>query len=135
MQRLRAIRRKIGFGLLAFIISASLFGCGGGDGGGSSALTPLALAPTSHTVNISWAANRETAVNSAGGGYTVAISGQPPINVPYVSGPSAPTTTTATLMTGNYSVTVTAYSALSPPGGNTGSTSMPSAALSISVPY
>ena len=105
------------------IISA----CGGG--GGSSPPTP-----TSHTVNISWAANRETAVNSAGGGYTVAINGQAPIDVPYVSGVAAPTTINATLMNGSYSVAVKAYSALNPPGGTTGSTSAPSTTFTFSVP-
>lgn len=130
MKLLRAIHKKIEISLFVALISTSLFGCGGGGGGGSPAPTP-----TSHTVNISWAANREAAVNTAGGGYTVAISGQSPINVPYVSGPAAPTTTAATLMTGSYSVTVTAYSALNPPGGTTGSTSAPSTALNISVPY
>lgn len=129
MQLLRAIRKKIGLSLFVTIISTSLFGCGGG---GSS---PPAPTPTSHTVNISWAANREAAVNSAGGGYTVAISGQSPINVPYVSGLAAPTTAAITLMTGSYSVTVTAYSALNPPGGTAGSTSVPSATFNFSVPY
>jgi hypothetical protein len=129
MQLLRAIHKKMRLILFVTLISTSLFGCGGGGGGGSPA--PM---PTSHTVNISWAANREAAVNRAGGGYTVAISGQSPINVPFASS-VAPTTTAATLMTGSYSVTVTAYSALNPPGGTTGSTSVPSAAFNFSVPY
>jgi ABC-type glycerol-3-phosphate transport system substrate-binding protein len=126
MQLLRAIHKKMGLILFVTLISTSLFGCGGGSSGPT---------PTSHTVNIFWAANREAAVNSAGGGYTVAISGQSPINVPYVSGPAAPTTIAATLMSGSYSVAVTAYSALNPPGGSTGSTSVPSAAFNFSVPY
>ena len=116
--------------IFAVFASALFISACGGGGGSSSPPTP-----TSHTVNISWAANRETAVNSAGGGYTVAISGQPPINVPYASGTAAPTTTAATLMTSSYSVTVTAYSALNPPGGTTGSTSVPSATFNFSVPY
>lgn len=120
---------KIAYSAL-HLVSILLSACGGG--GGSSPPEPT---PTSHTVNISWTANREAAVNSAGGGYTVAISGQSPINVPYVSGLAAPTTTAATLMTGSYTATVTAYSALNPPGGTTGSTSTPSAAFSFSVPY
>lgn len=120
---------KIAYSAL-YLVSILLSACGGG--GGSSPPEPT---PTSHTVNISWTANREAAVNSAGGGYTVAISGQSPINVPYVSGLAAPTTTAATLMTGSYTATVTAYSALNPPGGTTGSTSAPSAAFSFSVPY
>jgi hypothetical protein len=79
-------------------------------------------------VTISWAANREAAVNTTGGGYTVAISGQTPIDVPYVSGTTAPTSTTTTLLSGSYSVTVTAYSALKPTGSV-------SAAYSFAVPY
>lgn len=121
---------------IMFVVLASalfLSACGGG-GGGSGSSSPPAPTPTSHTVNISWAANREAAVNSAGGGYTVAISGQSPINVPYVSGLVAPTTSPVTLMSGSYSVTVTAYSALNPTVGTTGSTSVASSAFTFSVP-
>jgi len=113
-----------------YIFVLGLSGCGGG-GGGASAPTPI---PVQHLVNISWAANREAAVNSAGGGYTVAINGQVPINVPFASGSLAPTTTTASLPAGNYTVTVTAYSALSPSGGTSGSTSLPSATFTFAVP-
>ena len=112
---------------VAFALVLLLPSCGGKGGDN-------APPPTERTVHISWAANRETAVNSAGGGYIVAINGQAPINMPYVSGaPAAPTTTTVTLMSGNYSGTVTAHSALNPPGGTTGSTSAPSA-FTFSVP-
>jgi hypothetical protein len=109
--------------LLSLILSA----CGGGGGG-------TATAPPSHQIDISWAANREAAVNSPGGGYIVAVSGQPTITVPYVSGVAAPTTISTMLKSGSYSVTVTAYSALIPPAGGTGSTSQPSATYSFSVP-
>jgi ABC-type glycerol-3-phosphate transport system substrate-binding protein len=119
------IRRSIAISFFALIVSA----CGGGGGGGSSASTT-----TLHTVNISWIANREAAVNSAGGGYTVAISGQSPINVPYVSGAAAPTTVAASLASGSYSATVTAYSALNPPGGTSGSKSIPSTTIAFVVP-
>lgn len=115
----RSTRLSILMALSALLLSA----CGGG-GGGSSA--PV---PTSHTVTISWAANREAAVNTTGGGYIVAISGQPTIDVPYnATTGTTPTSTTATLMTGSYSVTVTAYSALKPTGSV-------SAAYSFTVPY
>jgi len=118
----------------AAIFSLSLAGCGGGSGGGSGA-APIPP-PTSHSVTLSWAPNRETEVNKAGGGYTVAISGQPPLDVPYVAASGiTPTTVTTTLMSGNYLVTVTAYSALNAPGSTTGSKSAPSAAFSFSVPY
>ena len=112
------------------IALAALFLAACGGGGSTPAPTP-----TSHTVNLSWTANREAAVNSTGGGYIVAISGQAPITVPYVSGAAAPTTLSTTLMSGSYSATVTAYSALIPPAGGTGSTSSPSATFSFSVPY
>ena len=130
MQFSGAIHKKMRLILFVTLASTSLFGCGGGGGGGSTAPTP-----TSHKVTISWAANREAAVNSAGGGYTVAISGQNPTDVPYASGVAAAPTISTNLMSGNYSVKVTAYSALNPTGGTTGSTSVPSAAFSFSVPY
>jgi len=103
----------------------SIAACGGG---GSSS------PPTLHTVTISWTANSETAVNRAGGGYTVNISGQPAIDVPYVSGPLAPTSITTSLFTGNYTVTVVAYSALNPPGGTNGSVSAASSSITVNVP-
>ncbi|HLP97226.1 MAG TPA: hypothetical protein VK149_02150 [Sideroxyarcus sp.] len=114
---MRSTYRYVLVALFALFLSA----CGGGGGGSS------APAPASHTVNISWTANREAAVNTTGGGYTVAISGQTPINVPYVSGAAAPTSTSATLANGSYSVTVTAYSALNPTGNV-------SSAFSFTVP-
>lgn len=125
----RSTYRSIVVALSVVFLSA----CGGGSGGSSA---PAAPAPASHSVDISWAANREAAVNSPGGGYTVAISGQSsPIDVPYVSGASAaPTMVSTTLMTGSYSGTVTAYSALNPPGVTTGSKSLPSSTFSFSVP-
>lgn len=124
---------KFMFAVFASALFLSACGGGGGGGGGGGSSNPLTS--TSHAVTISWTANLETAVNSPGGGYTVAISGQSPINVPYVSGPTAPTMTITNLMSGNYSVTVTAYSALNPPGGSSGSTSAPSSAFNFSVPY
>lgn len=117
---------------IAVLFSLLLTACGGGGGSGTPA---PAQTPTSHLVDINWAANREAAVNRAGGGYTVAVSGQTPINVPYVSGASSPVTTSLTLLSGEYSVTVTAYSLLNPPSGATGSTSLPSATYTFSVPY
>lgn len=127
MHLLHPTRKKFEFALFAIVISISLFGCGGGGGGGGgAAATPT---PTSHAVNISWTANREAEVNKAGGGYIVAVSGQLPVTLPYAS-----TAMSTTLMSGNYTVTVTAYSALNPPGGVTGSKSAP-AVFSFSVPY
>ena len=90
--------------------------------------------PTPHQVTVAWAPNHEKGVNSTGGGYQVTISGQPTFNVPYVSGPTAPTSTITTLLTGTYSVTVRAYAALDAQGGSTGNISAPSQSLIVKVP-
>lgn len=117
--------------LLASLTASFLVACGGG---GSSA-PPM---PTSHIVNLSWTANKETAVNSIGGGYQVAIPGKATINVPFPYGASGPSAT-VTLMTGSYTATVTAYSAMNPLTGlaapGVTSSSLPSASLAINVPY
>jgi ABC-type glycerol-3-phosphate transport system substrate-binding protein len=119
------MKRITSCSMLIALSALILTACGGGGGGGGSITPPT---PTSHTVNLSWTANREVAVNTTGGGYTVAISGQPTINVPYVSGPTAPTSTSTTLMSGSYSVTVRGYSALNSAGSV-------SATYSFTVPY
>lgn len=102
-----------------------LASCSSGGGG---------PAGTSHVVTLSWAANHESGVNKAGGGYRISISGQPAIDVPYASGLAAPTTKDVTLTTGSYTVTVSAYAALDPQGGSTGSQSAPSQTLTVNVP-
>jgi hypothetical protein len=116
--------------LLAYRLAvASLFvlsGCGGGDGASPRL--------TNHTVTLSWAPNHETGVNSAGGGYQVAISGQPTINVPFTFGLTAPTSTVTTLQTGTYTVTVSAFAALDAQGGSSGSLSAPSQPFPVIVP-
>jgi hypothetical protein len=98
----------------------------------SSSTTPPAAA--NHLVTISWLPNHESGVNRAGGGYRVSISGQPAIDVPWVSGTAAPTSADVTLFTGSYTVTVAAYAALDDQGGRTGSQSAPSQALTVVVP-
>lgn len=103
-------------------------GCGGGGGGGSS--TP----PGPRSVSISWAPNHESGVNRAGGGYRVSITGQPTVNLPYTSGPAAPTSTSVILPQGIYTVTVTAFAALDAQGGSAGSVSAPSQAVVVNVP-
>lgn len=122
----RSTCRLILVGLSALILSA----CGGGGGGSS------APAPTLHTVTLNWQANRETGVNSAGGGYLVSISGQSaPINVPFNAATgTTPTTTSVSLYTGSYTATVQAYAALDSAGGATGSTSVVSSSITITVP-
>ncbi len=112
-------------------LGLALSACGGGS---SSKSTPPPVTPTDHLVTISWTANREAGVNKAGGGYTVAIAGMAAIDVPYVTGAAAPTSTGVTLRTGTYTATVTAYAALDALGGATGSRSAPSQVLTIVVP-
>lgn len=116
---------------VALLATLTLSACGGS--GGSA--PPV---PTSHVVNLTWTPNREAAVNRAGGGYQVAISGQPTITVPFPYAASGPTAT-VTLMSGNYIATVTAYSAMNPLTGiaasGVTSTSLPSTSLAINVPY
>ncbi len=104
-----------------------LSSCGSGDG--ASGAPP----GTNRTVTLAWAPNHETGVNSAGGGYQVAISGQPTLNVPFTSGPAAPTSTVTTLQTGTYTVIVSAFAALDEQGGGTGSLSEPSQPLTVIV--
>ena len=92
--------------------------------------------PVSHTVRFTWNPNREAAVNRAGGGYKVYYSTTPGfqisvasfVNVPYVSGSSAPTTAEITLDPGTYYFKVVAYSLLNPSG------SAPSAEISLTIP-
>jgi hypothetical protein len=88
-------------------------------------------------VRISWAANREAAVNRAGGGYWVYVGTSPNfdintaivgVTVPYVLGPLAPTTAAVQLASGTYYIKVVAYSSLNPTG------SVPSSEFSVTVP-
>lgn len=107
---------------------AVLSGCGSGEGGS----TPPPV--TDHVVTVAWAPNHETGVNSAGGGYQVAISGRPTIIAPFTSGLTAPTSIVVTLQTGVYLVTVSAFAALDAQGGDAGSLSEPSQPLTLIVP-
>jgi hypothetical protein len=113
----------------AALLTIDLAACGGGGGGS-------APPPTLHSVTLSWQANHETGVNSAGGGYKISISGQPtPIDVPYnIASSVTPTTTTISLYTGTYTATTRAYAALDTAGGATGNLSAPSAPITIVVP-
>jgi len=108
----------------AVVLAVGLSACGGGGGGSLPA----------RSVDLAWEANRESGVNRAGGGYQVSISEQPTIDVPYTSGPAAPTSTAVLLPPGNYTVTVRAYAALDSQGGNAGSLSAPSQSLTVNVP-
>ena len=102
--------------------------------------------PTSSTktITVSWRANKESAVNSSGGGYTVYYSTTPyfsldnasSINVPYTSGDSAPTQVQiANLARGKtYYIKVIAYSSITALFTSTNSTSNPSTEVSIAIP-
>jgi hypothetical protein len=84
---------------------------------------------------VSWTANRERLVNSIGGGYRVYYSSVPTFNianaahvdVPYVNGPLAPTSTTLpdNLGTGTFYIKIVAYSAAF--------TSNPSSQISVTI--
>ena len=118
----------IGKALLAAAAASLIASCGGGGGGGGPSAPPGP--PT-----LVWAPNHEKGVNSPGGGYEVSISGQSPINVPYVSGAAAPTSLIlTTLAKGTYTVSVRAFAALDPTGGTTVTFSAPSASIVVNVP-
>lgn len=104
--------------------------------------TPPA-APTSVKIRINWAANPEVDVNTTGGGYRVYYAKSPNVStssgtyvdVPYVAGPTAPTTALLSGLTvGTYYVKVVAYSAYNPQGISGGNRSSGSSEVSISVP-
>jgi hypothetical protein len=110
---------------LATLLAASaLSACGGGS---------EQSAPSARTVTLAWQSSHEGGVNRTGGGYQVSISGQPSIDVPYVSGSAAPTSTRVFLQPGRYTVSVQAYAALDAQGGNTGSLSAPSQSITVQV--
>ena len=109
----------------------------------SGALGAYAYSGPSPTVAVSWSANRERAVNSAGGGYRVYysrvsgfdISTAPYVDVAYVSGPTtAITYNFTTLMAGITYFKVQAYSAMNAPGLTSGSQSAASAQFSVNIP-
>jgi len=88
------------------------------------------------SVLITWAANREAAVNRAGGGYIVYYStssfgstAPDSVNVPYVSGATAPTSATLPALSSKttYYVRVVPYSALNAAG-------QPSSLVTVSIP-
>ncbi len=96
-----------------------------------------------YNLGISWNANREVAVNRAGGGYRVyysttsgfALSAGTMTDVPFVSGSQAPTSLSITgVKAGKYYVKIVAYSTLNAPGVTTGSVSAESLETPITVP-
>lgn len=104
--------------------------------------TPPAAA-TAVKIRINWAANPEVDVNTTGGGYRVYYAKSPNVSttsgtyvsVPYVSGPTAPTTALLSGLTvGTYYVKVVAYSAYNPQGIAGGNQSAGSTETSITIP-
>jgi hypothetical protein len=94
-------------------------------------------------IRVNWASSPEVDVNAAGGGYRVYYSKSPNvstssgtyIDVPYVAGPTAPTTALLTNLTvGTYYVKVVSYSAFNPYGISGGNQSVGSTEMSITVP-
>lgn len=112
----------------------SLAGCGSGEAGASA--VPVNPAAVSGNVRVSWTANREAAVNRAGGGYRVyygtvagfSISTAPFVDVPYAGGATAPTSAGLSLPPGTHFIKVVAYSSLNPSG------SEPSTEVTVTVP-
>ncbi len=100
--------------------------CGGGGGSDQPATS----------ASVSWSTNRELSVNSPGGGYRVYYSTTPGfdistaniVDVPYVSGPTAPTSIVILLSSGTYYFKVVGYSILNSAG------SEPSQESSIAIP-
>jgi hypothetical protein len=102
--------------------ATAINGTGGTGSGGITA---------ANTITISWNPNRETLVNTVGGGYRVYYStttpvpvGAPFVDVPYVTGSFAPTSADiAGLPSGTYYLVVVAYSAQNASGNTSVQTS------------
>lgn len=114
--------------IIAVVILLGLTACGGGGGGGGGS-------GINSNVQVSWTANRESAVNSPGGGYKVYSSTSPGFNIASASfvdvpnaGGATPTSTTLSLFSGTHYIKVIAYSTLNPAG------SAPSAEIAITAP-
>jgi hypothetical protein len=125
----------------ALILSACTMGGGPSAGarkgatGGTSTTTSTSTSTSTATgtatpgvprsVTVSWTANRERAVNAAGGGYRVyysntmnfSLGSATAVSAAYVSGSAAPTSVTIpSLTSGTYYYRVVAYSGLNPSG-------------------
>ncbi len=111
-----------------FMMAWLAAGCSGG-GGDEPAPPPLIPppAPVNATVTLSWAANPDTELNKAGGGYRVYYSqnanfqpgdpGVQTVDVPYAAGAQAPTTIDISITTsGTWYFRVQGYSMLNPQG-------------------
>ncbi|BAU50255.1 hypothetical protein SVA_3721 [Sulfurifustis variabilis] len=114
-----------------------LAGCSGGGGGSAGGGDPSLAVAGVGNVRVSWAPNRETAVNGPGGGYRVYHAPSPDfaldgaegvVDVPYASGARAPTAAILSLPSGTHYLKVVAYSTINPTGSG------PSAEIAVVVP-
>ncbi len=88
---------------ILLLVALAIGSCGGGG--------------ASRQVTISWDANRDKVVNAAGGGYIIYysqesgfdVTGASSTEVPYVSGSTAPTSTTLSLSEGVWYIRISAY--------------------------
>lgn len=86
------------------LFTVLFFSCGGGGG-------------ASRQVTVSWSANNDKVVNTTGGGYTLYYSQQSgfsidsasTLDVPYVSGATAPTSAVLSLSEGTWYLRIAAY--------------------------
>jgi hypothetical protein len=124
--------------IVAMVLILSATACGGSGGGKDDAGVARFA-----NVQVSWAANRETAVNRPDGGYKVYYSKTPgfdiatasSVDAPFQSGSAAPTSAVLqNLSSGTYFVKVVAYSGLTRPGPIRTSSSTPSAEIAVTVP-
>ena len=126
---------------LLVMLSLLASACGGGGGG-----SDVPARPTQQVnIQVSWNANREAAVNTSGGGYrvyyatTAGLALTDPavtkVDVPYLSGSTAPRSTTLSVESGHvYHFRVTAYSALNRIGQSGGTESQYSSSFILNVP-
>jgi len=114
------------------------------NSGGDSEFSNVTISTTDASIQVSWNASLATAVNRSGGGYRVYYSsssgfntgevGVTEIDVPYISGVSAPTSVLIEVGSGTYYVRVAAYSALNAPGTSGGSTSTVTPQITLTAP-
>src|SRR4051812_14194349 len=77
---------------------------GASSTGGGAGAPPQENGGLTRVVSLSWTPNRESGVNSAGGGYEIAIGGATTIDVPYTADANAPTAIEVPLEAGTYAV-------------------------------
>jgi major membrane immunogen (membrane-anchored lipoprotein) len=117
-------------------VNLTLSNATGGTTLGTQSNAVMTITEDDSEVLISWSANRESSVNSPGGGYRVYYSTTPGfdistanfVDVPYVSGPAAPTSTILIASSGTDYIKIVAYSTLN------GTGSEPSQEISVVIP-